>query len=156
MEWKSEDLDPALPGDEPVPPETTLAYDPIIKSIVLFGGVNNMSSLNDTWTWSGITWTQQFPATSPSPRSYPALAFDPSLGQMILFGGSNGPPQVFNDTWAWNGSTWTELEFPAQPPARYAAGMVFDPLSNGLVLFGGLLGYPLANDTWLLVPVPLP
>jgi hypothetical protein len=35
--------------------------------------------------------------------------------------------------------------------------MVFDPLNDGLLLFGGeLVGDPFGNDTWLLIPVPLP
>jgi len=35
--------------------------------------------------------------------------------------------------------------------------MVFDPLSKGLLLFGGeLTGGTATNETWLLVPVPVP
>lgn len=34
------------------------------------------------------SWTQQFPATSPSPRYGAAMAYDASTDQLVLFGGA--------------------------------------------------------------------
>ena len=38
---------------------TGLAYDPERHVVVLFGGGNNSSLLNDTWEWDGSTWRQR-------------------------------------------------------------------------------------------------
>ena len=45
----------------------SMAYDPTTETIVLFGGClarigQNASFSNQTWTWDGVTWTQQFPS----------------------------------------------------------------------------------------------
>jgi len=52
------------------------------------------SSLGDTWIWDGAieTWTEQNPATSPSPSSAP-MAYDAATGTVVLFGGNNGSTQ---------------------------------------------------------------
>lgn len=150
-----------FPSSSPSPRGTQLAYDAITKTIVLFGGDNGGGDCcriyyNDTWTWDGVTWTQQSPSVSPSARSGPSMTYDVSLGQVVLFGGTSDPPQGLNDTWAWNGKTWKQLEA-TQPSGLWVAPMDFDPLSGGLVLFGGeLTGDIVTNNTWLLVPVPVP
>jgi len=147
-----------FPATSPSARQAPLAYDPLSATVVLFGGDNNSEFFNDTWTWNGVTWTQLFPAGSPSARSSTSLAFDASLGQVVLFGGRDYYPGVgLKDTWGWNGSTWTQLKTYSQPGGRYAAAMDFDPLSGGLVLFGGWLECCTPDDdTWLLVPVPVP
>src|SRR6266704_368820 len=43
------------------------------------------------------SWTQLFPATSPTPRSYPVMTYDATSHTMIMFGGYNGG--YLNDTW---------------------------------------------------------
>jgi len=84
------------------------------------------------------------------------MAYDGSLGQVIVFGGTSGPPEGLNDTWAWNGKKWTQLKA-TQPTGLWIAPMVFDPSIHGLLLFGGeLSGDIVTNNTWLLVPVPVP
>ncbi len=46
-----------------------MAYDGAAGNIVLFGGDDSTGTdLNDTWTWDGTTWTQQFPPLSPPAR----------------------------------------------------------------------------------------
>lgn len=45
------------------------------------------------------TWSQLQPATSPSPRSNPAMASDPDTGQFILFSGWPGRGYAPDDTW---------------------------------------------------------
>jgi hypothetical protein len=34
------------------------AYDPISKKVVVFGGDNGQTNLNDTYTFDGKTWTK--------------------------------------------------------------------------------------------------
>jgi len=131
-----------------------LVYDPVTRSVVLFGGVTtNLTPLNDTWTWNGIDWTRHFPVSSPVPRNGPALAYDPELGGVLLFGGAIGAccSNNLNDTWLWNGVTWTEI-FPADtPPApRNAPSMDFDSFRKVVLLFGGASSGPVLDDTWFL------
>ncbi len=52
-----------------------MAYDATTGNVVLFGGgTANVppgspgTHFNDTWTWDGVTWTQQIPAVSPPAR----------------------------------------------------------------------------------------
>lgn len=123
-----------------------MAYDPTTGNLVLFGGYDGSTALNDTWTWDGTTWTQQHPAASPSGRVSAALAPDPS-GNLVLFGGTNLLGNYYADTWTWNGTTWTLSKPPSAPAARAYAAMAYDPTTGNDVLFGG---YASSNfgDTW--------
>ena len=41
--------------------------------------------------WNGITWTQQFPAVSPSARTCTSnMTYDAATQSVVLFGGLNG------------------------------------------------------------------
>ncbi len=126
-----------------------MAYDSATGQLVLFGGYGNGGGdLNDTWTWNGTTWTQQFPATSPPARADASMAYDSGTGQLVLFGGYGNGGGDLNDTWTWNGTTWTQ-QFPAtSPPARADASMAYDSGTGQLVLFGGFNGSFSVNDTW--------
>jgi hypothetical protein len=73
----------------------SLAYDATTKTVVLFGGCltripvqSGASFSNQTWTWDGVTWTQQFPPVSPPARGWNApngMVFDPQLGKVVMF-----------------------------------------------------------------------
>jgi len=95
-----------------------------------------------------LTWTQLFPATSPSPRSIAAMAYDPVSQKIVLFGGYDGT-QYLNDTWTFDGSNWTEISAATAPPARTNASMAFDRDGAKLVMFGGYDGHNYLGDTWL-------
>lgn len=83
-------------------------------------------------------WTQQMPATSPSPRNQHALAYDSAHSDVVLFGGSNGNPNLagLGDTWTWNGTNWTQASPQTKPPARYSHAMAYDAMHQQTVLFG--------------------
>jgi len=127
-------------------------YDPVTRTVVLFGGrASSTPTLGDTWTWDGVakTWTQQFPAASPSARTAP-MAFDAITRTLVLFGGDNDSGTQYTDTWTWNGTTWTQ-HFPAtSPSARTNANMAYDGSLGVVVLFGGFAGsWPdTLSDTW--------
>jgi hypothetical protein len=124
----------------PVPParhSASMAYDAASGQLVLFGGLDGRSILNDTWAWNGTTWTQQHPATSPTGRYAATMDYDPAMGNTVLFGGYGGGQTGLSDTWTWNGSTWTGRNPAIVPPARYGASMAFDPFQSEIVLFGG-------------------
>src|SRR5450755_5021451 len=46
--------------------DSAMAYDPVSKQVVLFGGWDGKSHLGETWTFDGSTWTQQKPSVAPS------------------------------------------------------------------------------------------
>ncbi|MGA2134100.1 MAG: hypothetical protein ABSH50_17540 [Bryobacteraceae bacterium] len=146
--WKQ--LAPAV--SPPPLTSASMAYDPTTETVVLFGGLLNSqvggTPSNETWTWDGVTWTQQFPPVSPSPRSWNinAMVFDSKLGKVLMFGGSD------NETWEWDGTgkAWTQ-QFPAHSPSARAATLAYDENTNQVILFGGVsatLSYTYYGDTW--------
>ncbi|MGA3149115.1 MAG: kelch repeat-containing protein [Acidimicrobiales bacterium] len=80
------------PSSPPSRASASMAYDPAIGQMVLFGGTEAASTddyaLGDTWTYNGATWTQVSPATSPPSRFGASMAYDPMLGQLVLVCGS--------------------------------------------------------------------
>ncbi len=124
-----------------------VAYDPIRKEVVRFGGPAPVSIPDvgdDTWTWNGMEW--RLAATEgPAPRSNAVMAFDPRFSNLVMFGGTGVGG---GETWLWDGSSWTEAKI-AGPGARREASMAFDPLSNSMLLFGGSSSTVIdLNDTW--------
>ena len=119
----------------------SLAYDAATQQLVLFGGYGtNGTTLGDTWTWDGTTWTQANPATSPSARDGASEAYDSGKSDLVLFGGQDASHTDVNDTWTWDGTTWTQANPATSPPARSSAALAEN--GNGqVVLFGGV-----AND----------
>ncbi|HVC41686.1 MAG TPA: kelch repeat-containing protein [Candidatus Saccharimonadales bacterium] len=64
-----------------------MAYDPVDRTVVLFGGQSRSGSLNDTWTWNGSVWTQAHPGTPPPPLDNPQMTYDPVSHDVLLVGG---------------------------------------------------------------------
>ena len=132
------------------PPRTNaaLAWDPVLRELVLFGGLGSHGPLNDTWTYVRASgWTELHPAASPPPLSGSGFAYDPSLGEVLLFGGegANGP---VGETWVFNGTTWKELSLQPAPSPRAGADLAYDAQTGSLVLFGGEGPTGFYNDTW--------
>jgi hypothetical protein len=148
------------PSASPPPLQgASLAYDPTTDTAVLFGG--NLGRIggsgvwkdsNQTWTWDGVTWTQQFPAVSPPARSWNAsngMVFDVQLGKVVLFGGYGANFVVMDDTWEWDGQSksWTQ-QFPAHSPSPRTATLAYDESSKEVLLFGGWTNGVAYGDTW--------
>jgi Galactose oxidase, central domain len=53
-----------------------------------------------TWSFVSGTWTQLFPARSPGPIDYAAIAFAPPANAVVLFGGQNGVDDLAT-TWTY-------------------------------------------------------
>jgi hypothetical protein len=98
------------PANPPAPRDGgAMAYDPALGQVVLFGGEQNPESpnyINDTWVWSGTTWTSvNFPNSPGARYAYNQLTYDAAQSQLILFGGSNFVNNTtFDDTWAFGPS----------------------------------------------------
>jgi len=135
----------------------SMVYVPTIEKLVMFGGFDGTTYLNDTWAYDPAenTWTNLAPAgVSPAARDGHSLVFDPARGQVILFGGWNGKTE-FGDTWAYNpnANTWLELAPTGdRPAARDSQAMTYDSTEGLVILFGGWNQSTEFNDTWLYDP----
>lgn len=136
----------------PARSDTTLAYDPALRELVLFGGSTSGGSANDTWVWNGTGWSEvTVSGSSPAARYGASMSYDPATSQMLLFGGQ-GTSSLLGDTWAWNGgnSSWTEVDAGggSDVSARDWASMGYDPATGQLVLVDGFNNAGDDIDTW--------
>lgn len=134
-----------------------MAYDPVTRRIIMFGGAyapptdSDELCLDDTWAYdpTGNTWTQLHPSgPGPPARAAHAMAYDSSRGLMLVFGGMASGPYDYNDTWAYDpaASTWTELKPSGTlPAARYGPSMAYDSSADHVIMFGGFAG---ASSDW--------
>jgi len=121
--------------------DAPMVYDAATGNVVLW------SEGNQTWTWTGTSWTQKQPATSPF-LSASAMVYDAATGNVVLFGGTDMRGTPTNQTWVWNGTDWTQEHPATSPPARSYPSMAFDATTGNVVLFGGSgIGRRL-HDTW--------
>ena len=127
-----------------------IAYDPISRDVVTFGGYDDTGAYSDqTWIWDGTEWAQPIVQTPPPARASASMAYDATLRKIVLFGGYDGS-QYFGDTWLWDGATlsWTQAH-PAHHPTAVTGPAVFpDPLTGHVETFGGFDGRLFQNQTW--------
>ncbi len=79
----------AMASEPPPRCYSPMAFDPVSRKIVLFGGFALDRSLADTWTYDPATrsWQEQRPAIGPSPRLSHGLLFLPKAKKILLIGG---------------------------------------------------------------------
>ena len=83
--------------------EHSSAVDPAKLRMIVFGGWNGVSRLNDVWelNWSTglFNWKKlDITGTPPSARSGHSAVYDPAKDRMIIFGGFDGENRL-NDIW---------------------------------------------------------
>jgi hypothetical protein len=119
-----------------------MAYDPVSKNVLLFGGEGSSGVLGDTWLWNGLDakWEEVGGLSdAPSARGGAQIAYDGE--QLVLFGGYTGSGSSktpLGDTWLWNGTAWTEVQPAQSPPAAHSGQMAYD--GRTAVLYGGNSG----------------
>jgi hypothetical protein len=128
-----------------------LVYDQATGQLLLFGGSSRPffggGFFGDTWVWTGATWTQLHPATSPPARHNADMVFDAASHEVILFGGYDG--SYLGDTWAWNGTTWRQLHPATAPSPRDSESLVYDAATQTAIMYGGFsLSTGRLSDTW--------
>ena len=137
--------------------ESTMAYSPHSKAIILFGGTNTrrQSVFGDTWEWNG-QWRQLHPATSPPARFNAQMALDSQTGDDVLYGGVGGSPdgstaKPLDDTWEWTGTDWVQLSPATSPPPIFAGAMAWSTVGKSMVLFGTVphKAGGITTQTWL-------
>lgn len=130
--------------------EASMAYDPALGAVVLFGGIHAGGYLSDTWTFANGSWSELSENESPPGLAGAALGYDPAESGLILYGGTDAAGTVLNTTWLFAGGVWTNLTggLSTSPPPLADAGMTFDAAANGSILFGGTNGHRSFNETW--------
>jgi hypothetical protein len=108
--WNGTTWSEATPAASPSPRYgASLAYDPDLGAVVLFGGVSGdvvsqtpnplARVFDDLWSWNGTAWTQLHPATLPPGRFFSQMTYDSTNHELVLFGGSLNQNADANDTW---------------------------------------------------------
>jgi len=129
---------------------TAMAFSSNLNEFVLFGGIDGVRALDDTWTtidgFSG--WNILYPETRPPARWGHCMVECP--GGVIVFGGFDSRNRPLNDLWQFTGTDWVELLPPdgEVPPPRGGAAMC--PVGEWIAMFGGTDGEVYFNDTWIL------
>jgi hypothetical protein len=142
-----------------------MAFDPMTKSVVLFGGYGPYGTLDDTWSWDGTRWHQQHPSASPSGRADAAMVYDPALRQVLMLSGAaevpltdpcrrpagRAPecvaPAMFRDVspgtdlWGWDGHSWMQRAGADTGAPDPAGGMVSQADGTMLVVAGSTWTY---------------
>ena len=123
----------------------TAIYDPVRDRMVVFGGVDNSSYLNDVWALSLAgtpAWAQLAPeGTLPSGRQLHTAIYDLARDRMVTFAGrSDGG--LLRDVWALSLAgtpAWTELAPAGTPPsAREFHTAIYHPVGDRMVVYGGI------------------
>jgi N-acetylneuraminic acid mutarotase len=136
----------------------SMVYALVSDKVIMFGGGDMNSVLNDTWAYDPVTnvWSDLSPSGPlPPARTGQSMVYDPSTGQVIMFGGSdeNG---FFNDTWTYDpvANAWRNLNPSGPlPPPRSAQSMVYDSATGRVIMFGGTKDKSDLNDTWAYDPI---
>jgi hypothetical protein len=128
----------------------TLACAENRRRVVMFGGCSASGQfLGDTWELRGNTWSQRFPAQSPTARWCHSMHYDAVRGVVVLTGGySYGA--FLQDVWEYDGVTWTQRQpVSTAPSGREGAASTYDPVRRRVVIHGGYSwSTGLVNDTW--------
>jgi hypothetical protein len=76
------------PANSP-PPRSYLAmtYDVASGKVIMFGGFDGTTYLNDTWIFEGNTWTKVSANHAPPARANAGMAYDVITQKVVLFGG---------------------------------------------------------------------
>ena len=124
-----------------------MTYDPASGKVIMFGGDNGTTYLNDTWSFDGTTWTQIATQSAPPARTAAQMTYDSVTQKVVLFGGFNGT--YLSDTWLWDGSTlqWTQAT-PQHHPSAVTGPMLFPDPNGRADVFGGFDGHFYQLTMW--------
>ncbi len=110
------DLNPAPPARC----NASMVYDPVRQRVVMFGGFNGSTALNEVWEFDGANWHLAASQTGPSVRYDAFAAYDPWLQRIVVFGGNAGS-SYFNDTWLYAGPPTVSVTYPILPRTETVA-----------------------------------
>ncbi len=124
------------------------------STMMMFGGYNWKTTLNDTWELDIFTKTWKeimIQGTNPPARSRFAMAYAGN-SKVIVFGGDHdGKEDYLNDTWEYDtiSHTWKEYNKKGMRPSPRKHCVMIRVSDEKLILFGGMesRGKQL-DDTW--------
>jgi hypothetical protein len=123
---------------------------PNAAGAVLFGGTGNPLPSNQTWLYSGGSWTQLSVAPQPSGRIEMEMVHDAGRNVVVLYGGAGSTTVAASETWEFDGTNWTLIPTAISPGPRSRYGLCYDSARGRVVMYGGVgsgLGIP-SNQTW--------
>ena len=150
-EWDGRDLSRVADSGPEARAGHDLAFDPVSRRCILFGGRGDGGFLAGTWAWDGEAW-REVAVDGPPPRWFFGMTTADDWNRVVVFGGATDDGGL-DDTWVWDGTTWNRVDTPG-PPARGMSRIGFD--GEQVVLFGGRqrrqgASAPFVDldDTWL-------
>ena len=129
-----------------------MVFDTTSNTAVMFGGIGNDVTYDDTWMYNftSNTWTEMTISEHPCGRYGQCMIFDPVRDRTLLFSG-NSVDGMNPDMWEYDyvSNNWTDISQIHHPQGRKWGSMVYDS-DNGIgILFGGDCNVPeFVNDTW--------
>jgi hypothetical protein len=139
-----------------------MAYDPTLGTVVLFGGSSGTDGYylyNDTWEFSGTTWTRVPTPTAPYGGMWSQMAWDPAVSAIVLLdaGQNYDSGTALNTTWEFSAQKWVEVPTTSAPPPRGDPAMFWDNASAQFLTFGGFQCWDVDlcfnhDDTWSFEP----
>lgn len=129
-------------------------WDSQNNRMLLFGGYQAGSILNDVQSYNGSSWVKlTVTGDSPSGREFHSTAWDSTNNRILLFGGfaltCTGAVSDTNDLWAFDGTGWTKINPSDTPPGpRRYHNTVWDTKNNRLLMFGGTSFGVYKDELW--------
>ncbi len=112
------------------------AYDQRRRRLVMFGGLDGSTVLDETWERrEDGSWLRVPTNPTPLARTDHAMAYDARRGRVVMFGGAFRGGVNLQDTWEWDGQTWIQLETEVAPAPRSSHLMGWD--GERVILYGG-------------------
>ena len=134
-------------SNPPLRDRASLVYDPIERSLVLFGGVDATGARNDTWEFAAGAWRSVASPTNPPASVTPTATYDIHDTATLLYLGDS--PAA---TWEFSHGVWSAVAAvgPAAPSSRVGPMLYYDTILRHAVLFGGLSpdGRTSPSDVW--------
>ncbi|HYG04079.1 MAG TPA: tetratricopeptide repeat protein [Chryseosolibacter sp.] len=137
--------------------QSSIAYDPKRKKVIIYGGGNNPS---EHWEFDGERWTQIRVDKNPGVKFRASIAYDASRGKIVMHAGQVNlnmqDPENHNlpDTWTWDGTQWEKIA----SASVFPIAMTYDPKTKSLLAYGfdegnpskerGLALWQLKKDEW--------
>lgn len=158
------------PGPPPARDSHTAVYNATTDRMIVFGGKNQSTTLQDLWVLSNAsgasagnpTWTSPNVSSPPSIRASHTAVYDKQTNKMIVFAGSgstDGASLLKQDLWSLSNAdnsgitpTWLPLSPSGQLPSnRWGHAAVYDEQADIMIVFGGAqTGVAIFNDVWVL------
>jgi len=127
-----------------------LAYDPVGREILLFGGGGVYEGHAGMWIYSpdANAWRPLKADPLPPPRCCSPLAVDAKNKVMVVFGG-DAQDRLLDDTWLFDleKRQWRQSQAKLRPAARGGHGLAWEPGSGLVVLAGGYLAIRRDGDS---------